>query len=193
MKNKLKKDKVASPAQQLESVMAARHRSQVEISELRAMLAEKSARQAALETAGDLGESAVLSEIGKLQVLVELLPRRIAFREAEDVKAEEALVQATNTFIQEHLGPRARQLETRTREIVEKELSRDISEPSALMRAVARSERVQSVERLALAVSLRPPGGAVMHAERTLKAWGALGEFESALPPESVTADLSVN
>jgi hypothetical protein len=115
MKKKLTKVKVAktSPVQRLKSVMAARRKSSDEISELRGMLADKSARRVALETTGDLNDTAVMNEIGKLQVLVELLPRRIAFKEEEDVKAENNLVEATNEFIQKHLSPRVRELAAR--------------------------------------------------------------------------------
>jgi len=98
----------ASPAQGLKAVMAARRKSQAEISELREMLVEKSARQVELETTGNLGEVAVVNEIGGLQVLVKLLPRRIAFKEKEEAKAEETLVAATNEFIREHWAARSR-------------------------------------------------------------------------------------
>jgi hypothetical protein len=183
MKKKLRKVNGAksSPVQQLKAAMAVRQRSQAEIAGLRELLAEKSARRVALETNGDLNSGFVITEIGKLQVLTELLPRRIAFKEEEDVKAEENLVAATNDFIRGALAPRLQQLEERTRVIVEKELSVHIHDAARLFRAVAGSERVRAVGRLSCAVSFQPQWGAMVHAEGALKAWVDADEFEKRL------------
>lgn len=180
MKKRLK-TKAVSPVQHVKAMMAARRRSLTTISELRKLLTEKSARQVALETTGDLGEPAVISEIGKLHVLVDLLPRRIAFLEGEDARAEQQLVEATNKFIREHLGPRVRQLAGRTRAMVENELSSHIQDAAALIRAVAQSERVRKVVALDWSVTLQPERGAMAHAEGALKAWAEVDEFERAL------------
>ncbi len=190
MKKKLRKVTVvkSSPVQQLKAAMAARRRREAEIAALREMLAEKSARQVELETSGDLGEAAVVNEIGKLQVLVGLLPRRIASKEQQDVKAEESLVAATNEFIREHLGPRVRNLEARTRVVVEKELAPHLPEPSALMRAVAGSERVRSIALLDWSVTIKPERGAMAHAEGALKAWEGADEVEKKLLAEECVA-----
>jgi len=65
--------------------------------------------------------------------------------------------------------------------MVEKQLSSHIHEPSALIRAVLQSERMQSTKRLDWSVSLEPERGAIFHAEGALKAWEAANEFEKRL------------
>lgn len=172
----------------LKAAIAQRRKSQAEVGELRTMLAEKAEGRRDLETGGDLNDAKVISEIGKLQVLVELLPRRIAFKEEEDAKAEKDLVEATNEFIREHLGPRVRQLATRTRVIVENEMSSHVRGASALMVAVAKSERVRTIERMDCAVSLEPERGAIFHAEGALKAWTEVDEFEKRLVADECLA-----
>jgi len=184
MKKRSRKDTRSkiTPVQLLKAAIATRHRSQVEISGLRGTLGDKSARQVLLETTGDINNAAVISEIGKLQVFAEMLPRRIAFKEKEYVNVEENLVQATNDFIREHLDPRVRNLAMRTRMMVEKELSHQFRDPAILIRAVAQSDRVRSIARLDWPVSLQPERGAMAHAEGALKAWAAVDEFETTLP-----------
>jgi hypothetical protein len=166
--------KKSSPVEILESALAARRRSQTELSGVGKLLADKSARQLALETTGDLRDAAVLAEIGRLQIFTGLLPRRIAARQEEDAKAEKSLIQATNQFIQEHLGPQVRRLAARTREIVENELSLHFQDAAARIIAVSQSERVRSIERLAWAASLDPERGAIAHAEGAIRAWAGL-------------------
>jgi hypothetical protein len=170
----------------LQNALASRRRSQTELRNLRQLLADKSARQLALETTGDLTDQAVIAELGHLQIVTSLLPRRIAAREETDAKAEEALTHAANEFIHEHLGPRVRQLAARTRTIVESELAPHFQDPAALIVAVAQSERVHSIERLSWSPSTHPARGAIEHAEGTLKAWAAIDEFEKTLPPEKI-------
>jgi hypothetical protein len=173
--------KKTSLIQSLESAIAARRSSGAELVELGKLMADKSARKVALETAGDLNDAAVIAEIGQLQVFAELLPRRIAVKEGDDAKAEEALTQATNQFIHEHLGPRVRRLAARTEAIVKSELSPHYRDPAALTIAVLQSERVQNLKRLSWSATLRPERGALAHADGALKAWAAVDEFEKAL------------
>jgi hypothetical protein len=170
-----------SPKRILESAIAARRKSQTELSDLAQWLADKSKRQTALETAGDLHNPSVLAEIGRLQIFTALLPRRIAAQEESDVNAEQALTRATNQFIQEHLGPRIQRLSARIRAIVESELSSHFRDAAALKVAVARSERVRHIESLAWSVSLAPVRGALEHAQGALKAWAAADEIEKTL------------
>jgi hypothetical protein len=167
-----------SPVQLLESAIATRRKSQTELTELNKLLAEKSARQIALENTGDLKDGSIITEISRLQVFNELLPRRIAAKEKDDARAEEALTQATNQFIHEHLGPRVRRLAACTRAIVEAELTPHFRDPSALIIAVSQSERVRTIESLALPTTFHPPRGALAHAEAVLKAWIATDDFE---------------
>ncbi len=168
-----------SPVKFLESAIAARHKSQTELANLTQLLAEKSARQTALETTGDLHNATVLAEIARLQIFTALLPRRIAAQEQDDVKAEQSLTATTNQFIREQLGPRVRQLAARTRAIVEAELSSHFRDPAALIVAVARSERVRHLAALDRPISLTPPHGALDHAQATLQAWSAADAFEN--------------
>jgi hypothetical protein len=90
------------------------------------------------------------------------------------VNAERSLIQATNQFIQEHLGPQVRRLAARTREMVEHELSSHFQDAAARIIAVSQSERVRSIERLAWAASLDPEHGAIAHAEGAIRAWAGL-------------------
>ncbi len=157
--------KLKEPVELLKSAIAARRKSQTELSGLGKLLADKSARQAALETTGDLHDAAVLTEIARLQIFTALLPRRIAAKEEADLKAEQSLTDATNQFIREHLGPRVQRLAAQTRAIVEAELSSHYRDPAARIAAVCKSERLWTVESLAWSVSVAPPRGAVAHAE----------------------------
>jgi len=136
--------------------IAARRKSQTELSDLGKLLTDKSARQTALEATGDLHDSTVITEIGRLQIFTALLPRRIAAKEAADAKAEESLIKATNEFIQQHLGPRIRKLAAQTREQVEAELSPHFQDRAALTRAIAESQRVRSIEALAWTSTSHP-------------------------------------
>jgi hypothetical protein len=166
------------PVQPLQSALAARRKSHTELSDLTKLLADKSARLAALEKTSELHDAAVITEIARLQIFTGLLPRRIASKEEADAKAEETLTQATNQFIQQHLGPRVRRLAARTRAIVEGELSAHYRDPSALIIGVSQSERVRNIESLALPATMQPPRGALAHAEAALQAWIAADEFE---------------
>jgi hypothetical protein len=170
-----------SPAEFLESAIAARRKSQTELSDFGKLLADKSAHQAALETTGNLHNAAVLAEIGHLQIFTALLPRRIAAKEGDDAKAEKTLIDATNQFIREHLGPRVRRLAARTRATVETELSPHFPDAAALIVAVAGSERVRSVAGFDWSASVAPVHGAIPHAEGALKSWAAADKFEKTL------------
>ena len=167
------------PARAVESAVAAWHKSRTELSALAKLLADKSARQAALEISGDLHDAAVLAELGRLQIFTGLLPRRIAAKEEADAKAEQALTETTNQFIREHLGPRVRRLADRTRAMVERELSAHFRDAAALIVAVSKSERVRSIAGLDWSVSVNPPRGALEHAQGALNSWQAADKFEN--------------
>ena len=169
--------KLKEPVEILESAVATRRKSQTELSDLGKLLADKSARQAALETTGDLHDAAVLTEIGRLQLFTALLPRRIAAKEEADLKAEQTLTEATNQFIREHLGPRIQQLAAQTRAIVESELSSHYRDPAARIVAVAKSERVRTVESLAWSASVAPPRGALRPRRRRPQSLGRRGQI----------------
>ena len=176
---KVQGEEKTSAVQLLQSTIAARRKSQTELSNLSKWLADKSAHQKALETTGDLNDSAVLTEIGRLQIFTALLPRRIVAKEEDDLKAEQTLIDAANQFIREHLGPRIQRLAAQTRVIVETELSSHYRDPAARIVAVAKSERVRTVESLAWPASVAPPRGAIAHAEAALHAWAAADKFEN--------------
>ena len=168
-----------TPVDLLESAVATRRKLQSELSGLAKLLADKSARLAALETTGNLHDAAVLAELGRLQIFTGLLPHRIAAKEAADAKAEQALTQATNQFIREHLGPRVRRLADRTRAMVERELSAHFRDAAAPIVAVSKSERVRSLAGLDWSVSVNPPRGSLEHAQGALNAWAAADKFEN--------------
>jgi hypothetical protein len=177
--SRVQNERTPSPLEFLESAIATRRKSKIELSDLGKLLADKSAHQAALETTGDLHNPAILAEIGRLQMLTALLPRRIAAKEEDDVKAEKTLTDATNQFIREHLGPRVRRLAARTRATVEAELSPHFPDAAALIVAVAGSERVRSIAGFDWSASVAPVRGAIPHAEGALKAWAAADKFEN--------------
>jgi hypothetical protein len=172
---------MSSPVRVLEEAVVGRRRAERELSELGKLLREKSARLAELEMTGNLDDARVVAEIGRLQVVTGLLPRRIASKEEANAKVEEGLTKATNEFIQQHLGPRVRKLAARTREIVEKELSAHFADKAALFVAVERSERVRKIESLSWSASVQPDRGAMAHAEGALKSWTATDEFEKTI------------
>jgi hypothetical protein len=175
-----------SPVQELESAIAARRKSQSELTDHRKLLADKSARQLALEKTGDLDNLAVITEIASLQVFTCLLPRRIAVKEEADAQAEQTLTEAVNQFIHQHLGPRVRRLAARTRANVERELASHLRDPAALILGVSQSDRVRRIESLALPATLHPPRGAIAHAETALKAWSSADEIEKTMAQDSV-------
>jgi hypothetical protein len=168
-----------SSVQLLEDAIATRRKSQTELSDLGKWLADKSARQAALETTGDLHDPAVLAELVQLQISTGLLPRRIAVKEQCDANAEQTLTHATNKFIYEHLGPRVQRLAERTRALVAAELSPHFPDPAALLVAVSQSERVRGIQSLSWTATGQPPRGALAHAEGALKSWADVDKFET--------------
>jgi hypothetical protein len=170
-----------SPADSVESAIATWRNFQTELSDLRKSLADASARLATLETTGNLHDAAVMTEIGHLQIFTALLPRRIAAREEDNAKANTSVIEATNQFIREHLGPRVRRLAAETREIVKRELSPHFRDSSGLSLAVDRSERVRSIENQAWATTDNPTRGALEHAQGALKCWSSVNEFETTL------------
>jgi hypothetical protein len=167
-----------SPIEPLQIALAARRKSQTELSDLNNLLADKSTRQSALEKTGDLHDPSVIAEIGRLQIFTRVLPHRIAAKEADDAQAEESLTTTTNEFIQQHLGPRIRKLATQTREQVETELSPHFPDRAALIVAIAQSQQVRTIEALAWTATSQPPHGAIAHAEGALKSWAAADDFE---------------
>lgn len=173
--------KKPSPIELLQSAIAIRRKSQTELSDLNKWLADKTARQTALEKTGNLHDRAVIAEIGTLQIFTGLLPRRIAAKEADDAQAEESLTNATNDFIHQHLGPRVRKLAAQTREQVETELSPHFQDRAALLRAIAQSQQVRTIDASAWTATSQPKDGAIAHAEGALKAWAAADEFEKTL------------
>jgi hypothetical protein len=70
--------------------------------------------------------------------------------------------------------------------MVENELSSHIRDRAALIIAVAQSERVRIIERLAWAATIQPERGAIAHAEGALKAWAAVDEFEKTLASKNL-------
>ena len=175
------KPETQNPKLKLESAIAAWRSSQTELSDLDKLLAEKSARQATLETTGDLSDPAVLAEVGALQILTNLLPRRITAKKQAEIDAENAVIHTTNQFIREHLAPRVRDLAARTRTTVEAELSPHFRDPAALIRAVAGSERVQRTGALLWPTTITPSRGTMEHAQGALKAWSDVDKFENQL------------
>jgi hypothetical protein len=174
-----------SPKLDLESAIATRRKSQTELTHLAKLLGEKSVRQTALETAGNLHNPAVLAEIGRLQIFTALLPRRIAAQEENDLKSEQSLIEGTNQFIRDHLSPRVKRLAARTRAIVEAELSPHFRDAAALAVAVARSERVRRLQELDCPVSLAPARGALEHAQTALKSCAEADKLEKTLAAAS--------
>jgi hypothetical protein len=177
--SRVQNERTPSPVVLLESAIAARRKSQTELSDLGKLLADKSAQQAALETTADLHDASVLAEIGRLQIFTGVLPRRITAKGEDDTRAEKTLTDATNQFIREHLSPRVRQLAVRTRAAVEAQLSPHFPDAAALIVAVAGSERVRSVAGLDWSASINPVHGVIAHAEGALKAWAAADKFEN--------------
>ena len=175
-----------SPIDLLQLALAIRRKSQTELSDLNKLLANKSTRQNALEKTGNLHDKAIIAEIGTLQIFTGLLPRRIVAKETDDAQAEESLTTATNEFIRQHLGPRVRKLAAQTREQVETELTPHFQDRAALLRAIAQSQQVRTIDALAWTATSHPAHGAIAHAEAALKAWAAADEFEKMLSPESV-------
>ena len=167
------------PVQVLESALATRRKSLTELSALRKWLADKSADMAALEKTGNLNDPEVLTELVQLQIVTGLLPRRIAVKEACDANAEQALTHATNIFIRQHLGPRVRHLTDRTRALVERELSLHCPDPTALLVAVHKSEKLRYIESLSGTVTEHPQRGALEHAQSAIQSWTAVDKFEA--------------
>jgi hypothetical protein len=177
----------SQPSTSLQNAIAARRKSQTELSDLSNLLAEKSTRQSALEKTGNLHDSAVIAEISRLQIFTSVLPHRIAAKQTAYATAEESLTKTTNEFVQQHLGPRIRKLAVQTREKVETELTPHFRDRTALIVAIAQSQRVRNVEALAWTATSQPAHGAIAHAEGALKAWAAADELEKSVPLEPVS------
>jgi hypothetical protein len=164
----------------LQLAIAIRRKSQTDLSDLNNLLADKSTRQNALEKTGNLHDKTVIAEIGTLQIFTRILPQRIAAKEADDATVEQTLIKATNDFIHQHLGPRIRKLAAQTREQAETELSPHFQDRAALLRAIAQSQQVRTIDVLAWTATSQPAHGAIAHAEGALKAWAAADEFQNS-------------
>jgi hypothetical protein len=169
----------ANPPAALQRSLAARRKSQTDLSNLINLLTEKSTRQNALEKTGNLHDPAAIAEIGSLHIFTRILPQRIAAQETDDTQAEESLTKATNEFVHKHLGPRIRRLAAQTREQVETELTPHFRDRAALIVAIAQSQRVRTIETLSWTATSHPKHGAITHAEGALQAWTAADDFEN--------------
>jgi hypothetical protein len=141
-----------------------------ELSELRKHYETTSAWRAEQERTADLSDKAALTEIGRLQVLTNLLPSRITGREESLVQAEAELLQTAHKFISEQLSPQLRELLSSVREKAKAALLPHFSDTDELQTAVEKTAGVVEVKNLESGTTINhnPPGGVVSYAQHLI-------------------------
>lgn len=151
-----------------------------EVPRLETFFADKKSRLAELEQIADVFDSKALAEIGVLQTVAQLEPRRLEAARAGFGVAEAALSEANEEFARNAFHPRAKTIREHVAKKMAAQISAHFSDEGSLGEAAAKSSAMQSLEAIAARGVV---GGNDIYrvrecAERLLKAWGELEEFE---------------
>lgn len=165
---------------ELQAALAKRNNIESQIPGLQKLANDKAARLAELENSCDLSDEKALAEIGRLQALTVLLPRRMAAREAALFLANKELLDAANNFICKNHGPRVRELNIRAEAKVRKELAGHFAAID-LDRMVSSAALVGEANTLGISSTDDPMGGPVVYVERILSLSSKADAFEKKL------------
>lgn len=169
--------------QNIESALEKHARLQAEIEDLRRLSADSTTRLATLETSCDLGDAGALGEVGRTQILVALLPRRLAAKEQALDGTEPEILKAVHNFIETTLAPKIRNLRQKAEGKMKTELQPIFPNAETLNAAIFSSALISGMEKLANVVTIQaqPFDGAIKYARRTLDAWEQAKTFEAKI------------
>ncbi len=169
--------------QNLESALSKHASLQAEIADIQRLSAESATRLAALENTCDLGDAGALGEVGRTQILVALLPRRLAAKEQQLAEADPEILKATHSFLETTLIPKIKSLRQKTEGKIKGELKGYFPNPETLNTAILSSALISGLDRLAFGASIQaqPFDGVLKYARRTLDAWEQVKTFESKI------------
>ena len=147
------------------------------------MSADSTTRLAALENTCDLGDAGALGEVGRAQILVALLPRRLAAKEQELSGTEPEILKEVHKFIETTLAPKIRSLRQKAEGKMKTELQPIFPNAETLNAAIFSSALISGLEKLAnlVAIQANPFDGVMKYAKRTLDAWEEVKTFESKI------------
>jgi hypothetical protein len=138
-------------AKKLQAVDTAR----MQFASLNTRLTDTQAQLADISLNGDLESDKVLNRAGRLQILIGLLPGRIAASEPLVVQAEAELLTACHEFISQVAGPRLREVVAATKAKVKGELQKHFGDPIRLEQAVDSSSQVREISDLNFTLTIR--------------------------------------
>lgn len=162
-------------AEKLKAVETAR----LQLTALNTRLTDTQAQLADISLTADLESDKVLNRAGRLQILLGLLPGRIAAAEPQVVQAEAELLAACHAFISQVASPRLREVILATRAKVEAELQRHFADSNQLEHAVNNSALVQEISGLDFTLTIREVGSGELFSYAT-NLLGCLDKIEAA-------------
>lgn len=166
---------------ELISALAARTDLEAEVGKLERLSTDTTACLKEIETTCTLDDGKALAEITRLQVVSNLLPRRISAREEALVKADETLMQYAGALVADVLGKRNRALLARARAQARTALEKHFKAGPQLDDAVERSAIVAELSASSPTIEANPGDGAVGYARRLLALSDALDAIEAKL------------
>jgi hypothetical protein len=153
-----------------------------EINELEELKTRSEKELAGLEVSCDLQDQAALTKIAGLQVLIRLLPARIAARENQRESVRASLVGAGEAFIAETLRPKLSSLRATAMEKVKKSVAAIYSDKHTLAEVIAQSDLVQSVETISGNITIQNnPQDCVGYINNILRVLKRAEEIEKTL------------
>jgi len=169
--------------QNLESALSKHASLQAEIADIQRLSADSTTRLAALENTCDLGDAGALGEVGRMQIMVALLPRRLAAKEQALAGTEPEILKEAHNIIETILAPKIRSLRQKTEGKIKTELGTYFSNPSTLSAAVSSSALIAGLDALAnvATIQAQPFDGVIKYAWRTLDAWEQAKAFEAKI------------
>jgi hypothetical protein len=172
-----------SETQNIESSLSKHANLQAEIADIQRLSEESATRLAALENTCDLGDAGALGEVGRTQILVALLPRRLAAKEQALTETEPEILKEVHNFIETTLAPKIRNLRQKAESKMKTELQPIFTNAETLNAAIFSSALISGLEKLANVVTVQanPFDGAIKYARRTLGAWEQIKTFESKI------------
>lgn len=169
--------------QNLESSLSKQASLQADIAEIQRLSAESATQLATLETSCDLGDAGALGEVGRMQILVALLPRRLAAKEQALAGTEPEILKEVHNFIETTLAPKIRSLRQKAEGKMKTELQPIFPNAETLNAAIFSSALVSGLEKLAnlVAIQAQPFDGVIKYARRTLDTWEQVKTFEAKI------------
>jgi len=169
--------------QNIESALEKHASLRAEIEEIRRLSDDSTTRLAVLESTCDLGDAGALGEVGRTQILVALLPRRLAAKEQALAGTEPEILKEVHNFIETTLAPKIRNLRQKAEGKMKTELKPIFPNAETLNAAIFSSALISGMEKLANLVTIQaqPFDGVIKYARRTLDAFEQAKTFEAKI------------